>query len=221
MRAISAIPLARPVRVKRMLIAIERVQQINEARRAWEEAVPTEPGPEEDDDGPQVAGEATSAMNDLVDLHQYSDTKGSSLEELVQSFNPNQARVYEQVKYHLEHQLKHEKKECHYTDLQPLHMFVSGVGGTCKSFLIKTVRALPSKLWGDEIRSTLCAVTHWTSSIQCRWSHNPSTAATAHCSRWQRSWVLEAGQRNFKDHAYVFVQAQTAHHRQSVYGVHS
>ena len=38
-------------------------------------------------------------------------------------------------------------------------MFVSGVGGTGKSFLIKTVRALVSKLWEEETRSTLCAVT--------------------------------------------------------------
>ena len=145
---------------QRMLIARERVQQINEARRAWEEDVPTEPGPQEDDNSPEVAGEATSAMNDdVVDLHQNSDTEGPNLEELVQSLNPDQARVYEQVKSHLEHQLKHEKKECHCTDLQPLHMFVSGVGGMGKSFFIKTVRALVSKLWGDETRSTLCAVT--------------------------------------------------------------
>ena len=38
-------------------------------------------------------------------------------------------------------------------------MFVSGVGGTGKPFLIETVRALVSKLWEEETRSTLCAVT--------------------------------------------------------------
>ena len=38
-------------------------------------------------------------------------------------------------------------------------MFVSGVGSTGKSLLIKTVRALVSKLWEDETQSTLCAVT--------------------------------------------------------------
>ena len=79
-------------KLQHMLIARERVQQINEARRAREEDVPTEPGPE-DDDGPQVAGEATSAMNDVVDLRQNSDTEGPSLEQLVQSLNPDQARV--------------------------------------------------------------------------------------------------------------------------------
>ena len=77
----------------------------------------------------------------------------------MQSLNTDQARVYEQVKSHLKHQLKHEKKECHCTDLQPLHMFVGGDGGTGKSFLIKTVQALVSKLWEDETCFTLCAVT--------------------------------------------------------------
>ena len=56
-------------------------------------------------------------------------------------------------------ELKHEKSECHCIDLQPLHVFISGVGGTGKSVLIKTLQALVSKLWEDETRSTLCAVT--------------------------------------------------------------
>ena len=38
-------------------------------------------------------------------------------------------------------------------------MFVSGVGGTGKSFLIKTIRALVSKVWHDQSDSLLCAVT--------------------------------------------------------------
>ena len=81
-------------KLQRMLIARERVKQIKEARRAREEDISAEPGPEEDNNGPQVAGEATSAINDVVDLHQNSDTEGPSLEELVQSLNTNQARVY-------------------------------------------------------------------------------------------------------------------------------
>ena len=134
-------------KLQRMLKARERVQQINEARRAREEDVTNEPGPVEDDDGPQVAGEATSAMNDVLDLHQNDESDGPSLEELVQSLNTDQARVYDQVKSHFEHQLTHEKKQCSCADFKPLQMFVSGVGGTGKSFLIKTVRALVTKMW--------------------------------------------------------------------------
>ena len=33
--------------------------------------------------------------------------------------------------------------------IKPLHMFVSGVGGTGKSFLIKKIRALVSRIWAD------------------------------------------------------------------------
>ena len=53
----------------------------------------------------------------------------------------------------------HETQQCQCTDLKPLHMFVSGVGGTGKSFLIKTIRALVSSMWASETQSTLCAVT--------------------------------------------------------------
>ena len=38
-------------------------------------------------------------------------------------------------------------------------MFVSGAGGTGKSFLIKTIRALVASLWDAVTGSTLCAVT--------------------------------------------------------------
>ena len=47
-------------KLERMLIAREHVQQMNEARRAREEDITTEPGPEEDD---------------VVDLRQNSDTE--------------------------------------------------------------------------------------------------------------------------------------------------
>ena len=38
-------------------------------------------------------------------------------------------------------------------------MFVSGVGGTGKSFLIKTIRALVSKIWDYKTGSPVCVVT--------------------------------------------------------------
>ena len=66
-----------------------------------------------------------------------------------------------------------------------------------------------------------CHCSHWSSGFQCRWSRHPSTAATARLARGQRSWLLEAGQRDTEDHGYVSVQAQTTHHRRTVYGVQS
>ena len=118
-------------KLQKMLEAWESVQKINEARQAEAEDI-TDADPLEEDDGPQVLGEATSAMNDVVDLHQ-GDKNCPSFEELVTSLNTDQARIFQQIKVHLEHQSKHENGECTCTDLTPLHMFVSGVGGTGKS----------------------------------------------------------------------------------------
>ena len=97
-------------------------------------------------------------MNDAFDLHQNDET-GPTLDELVSSLNADQSRVFKLVKSHLEHQAMHERKTCTCHDLKPLHMFVSGVGGTRKSFLIKTVCALVSNIWDDLKDTTLCAVT--------------------------------------------------------------
>ena len=143
-------------KLQRMLSARENVQKINEARQAAVQNVPM-PDPSEEDDGPQVAGEATSAMHDVANL-QENDDSAPCLDDLVSSLNVDQRRIFELIKGHLEHQLQHENDACKCSDLKPLHMFVSGVGGTGKSFLIKTVRALVGEIWRDQIDSLLCAV---------------------------------------------------------------
>ena len=56
-------------KLQKMLKATESVQKINEARQAEEEDVTDADQLEEQDDGPQVTGEATAAMNDVLDLH--------------------------------------------------------------------------------------------------------------------------------------------------------
>ena len=58
-------------KLQRMLKSQESVEKINEARQAQEEDV-TGLQPDEDDNGPQVVGEATSAMHDVLDLNQQS-----------------------------------------------------------------------------------------------------------------------------------------------------
>ena len=72
-------------KLQKMLEAWESVQKINEGRQAKAEDV-TDTDPLEEDEGPQVLGEATSAMNDVVDLHQ-GDKNCPSFEELVTSLN--------------------------------------------------------------------------------------------------------------------------------------
>ena len=53
----------------------------------------------------------------------------------------------------------HESGTCKCSVFKPMHMFISGVGGTGKSFLIKTIRALVCETWHDKRESLLCAVT--------------------------------------------------------------
>ena len=75
------------------------------------------------------------------------------------SLNADQARIFDQVKKHLEHQAHHESDMCKCNHLKPLRMFISGVGGTGKSFLIKTICALMPQVWYKKTDSLLCAVT--------------------------------------------------------------
>ena len=82
------------------------MQKINEARQAQEEKVPM-PEPSEEVEGPQIAGEATSAMHDVANLQENEDS-APSLNDLVSSLNVDQARIFYQVKTHLEHQVQHE-----------------------------------------------------------------------------------------------------------------
>ena len=116
-------------KLQQMLKSKECVEKINEARQAREYNA-AQPQPVEEDDGPQVVGEAREAMNDVLCLQQNDKNKGPSLEELVSSLNADQSRVFERVKLHL----MHENGGCKCTDFKPLHIFVSGVGGTGKSF---------------------------------------------------------------------------------------
>ena len=138
-------------KLQRILRARETVQKINEARQAQKNVSDSS---SQDQDGPQVAGEAISAMHDVTDLCQDNDGDGPSLEELVSSLNPDQVRVYDKVKSRLEH---HRCGCCQCSDLTPLDMFVSGVAGTGKSFLIKTICALVTSLC-TVTGSRLCAV---------------------------------------------------------------
>ena len=57
--------------------------------------------------------------------------------------NDDQRRIFNQIKNHMFHQKQHEDNECQCE----LRMFVSGVNGTGKSFLIETTKALVNNIW--------------------------------------------------------------------------
>ena len=77
-------------------------------------------------------------MDDVADMNVKSSTD-LPLESRVAMLNADQRRIFDNVKSHLLHQQQHEEKKCHCSDLKPLRMFVSGVGGTGKSFLIEAI----------------------------------------------------------------------------------
>ena len=126
------------------------ITEIDEARHA------SRMHPDEDE-GPTVCGEVISAMQDVANLN--VDT-GLSLEERDAMLNPDQRRVFDNIKKHLLHQIDHEQGNCSCDNIKPLSMFVSGVGGTGKSFLIAAVKALVDSLWEtDDIKCAIAAPT--------------------------------------------------------------
>ena len=67
------------------------------------------------------------------------------LESFVKTLNIDQKRVYDKVTNHIEHMVRHRDKECVGKECsRPLNLYVSGFGGTGKSYLIK---ALQGYLW--------------------------------------------------------------------------
>ena len=50
---------------------------------------------------------------------------------------------------HLLHHKQHDDGDCH-CDIKPLRLFVSGVGGTGKSFLIEAIQLLVHRIWESE-----------------------------------------------------------------------
>ena len=140
-------------KLQKILQAESQVKKINEARQAADDKEKKTGGLEDggvvNDDDIQLIGEAKTAMQEVLDMN--VNMRGSrttlSLEERVAMLNVDQRRVFDKVKSHLLHQQKHEASQCACATLKPLHMFVSGVGGTGKSFLIEAIRELVGSIW--------------------------------------------------------------------------
>ena len=141
-------------RMQKMLQARANIKKINDARQAAGE----EHKISKQDDDPQLMGEARTAMKELFDINaRPNDTL--SLEQRVGMLNADQRRIFDKVKSHLLHQ-QHDANQCVCEYFTPLQMFVSGVGGTGKSFLIETVKLLVRHLWpSDDLTCAVAAPT--------------------------------------------------------------
>eukprot|EP00731_Ephydatia_muelleri_P023421 Em0015g1004a len=143
---------------QRLQVALEahkKVHAINEARALLHEA----PVPQVPEDG-LVQGEAKTAMEDVYQLND-SPSEAVNIDDMVAKLNQDQARVFDRIVTHLVHQKRHEDCQSTCSSLQPLYMFLSGVGGTGKSFLIHTFKAKIAQLWTDmgALTCALCAPT--------------------------------------------------------------
>ena len=113
-------------RLQTMLKVQAKLKAISDARKP---NAADEETSKELDDHPQLLGEAKS---DMQDVHGMNDNKTNDLtfDDRVEMLNLDQRRIFENIKAHLRHQVKHE---CSCT-FKPLRMFVSGVGGTGRSY---------------------------------------------------------------------------------------
>eukprot|EP00731_Ephydatia_muelleri_P019066 Em0011g1106a len=137
-------------KLQALLKAQTAVKKINEARE--EEGVVVPPAEED----AYFGGEAKAAMEDVFNLNEVNAAE--TVEERVAKLNADQLRIFNDINDHLCHQKLHENGKCSCTKLKPLCKFISGVGGTGKSFLIHTIRAKVNEFWNDNKDSIRCAL---------------------------------------------------------------
>ena len=133
--------LAHHERLQKMLAASKKRVHINHARKSGGEDQPTK----DEEDGLQIIGKSRYDEP----LHLDDDVNPLDLHQRVSTLNTDQHRVYTKITSHLLHVDSHDKGGCTCTNLKPLQMFVSGVGGTGKSYLIQALRAFVKATWPD------------------------------------------------------------------------
>ena len=128
-------------KLMKMLEAASTRQKITEARKEFD----INKDDNSDDNGLEVKGKVKSDYDQIIKLDVCQDP--IDLATRISMLNTDQRWVYDNITNHLLHQQQHESKQCQCSDLKPLQMFVSGVGGTGKSFLIQTIRAFVRNTW--------------------------------------------------------------------------
>ena len=112
-----------------------------------------------DDDEPQLLGETMDAVNDIADMN--NSVPNLTLDQRVAMLNSDQKRIYDKIKQHLTKQKQEDlssDNDVKIHDIQPLCMFISGVGGTGKSFLIETIICFVDSLWKAKPGELSCVI---------------------------------------------------------------
>uniref|UniRef100_A0A1X7VIG9 ATP-dependent DNA helicase n=1 Tax=Amphimedon queenslandica TaxID=400682 RepID=A0A1X7VIG9_AMPQE len=120
------------------------------------------PGHKEDDE-PQLLGEIMEAVADVADMH--INIPNLTLEKREAMLNVDQKRIIDKIKSHLISQKEREDLlENEYSrllrldDIKHQRMFISGVDGTGKLFLIEVLKCLVDDIWHPKSGEIMCAI---------------------------------------------------------------
>ena len=140
-------------KLTKILEAQSNLKDIKDARAANKD----DDNDKMEDNEPQLMGQIKDAMNDVNEMDSGSIL---TLQQRESMLNADQKRIFDNVKSHLLNQLEYKKKSAKEKEkcqqIKPLHMFISGVGSTGKSFLIEAIKALVRSLWPSS--KQMCAV---------------------------------------------------------------
>ena len=95
-----------------------------------------------------AVSEAQEAMADFEAA--LNDNDGGNVDGMIESLNEDQLRVFETVKNSVQIQCLSLQAQ----NAKPLRMFISGCGGTGKSYLIKTIKAWVSSATDKHVAIT-------------------------------------------------------------------
>jgi hypothetical protein len=152
--------------IKDMMTYHERLQSVREAEENMNQQIEEQQAAVEQDDvenavqGRDVQ-EAEHAMDDVL-AAMVEDVDCEDLQSNIDRLNADQARIFNRIKDVLLHQEQHSLGACRCNNfLEQLCMFISGSGGSGKSFLISTLASFIRKTFpsGDSISVAVTAPT--------------------------------------------------------------
>ena len=124
--------------------AKEKMESEAEAKMA--DDVNLDPTQEDDDPITEDDPNLRAGLKEYMASNNKSEIRSAAdLNDFVETLNEDQRRVYDKVTNHVEHMFAHRDDQCDGESCsRPLFLYVSGFGGTGKSYLIK---ALQGYLW--------------------------------------------------------------------------
>ena len=133
-----------------------------------------------DTEDPSAAGPLSYTCNEVVheameEFHEmFKKPSNDDVEIMISKLNPDQLQVFKKVSSAIEAQINGAMDGAAVT----VRLFVSGCGGTGKSFLIKAI-----KEWVLTATDKGVAVTYWYCSSQYQW-HDYTPSIYAACGAW-------------------------------------